>query len=152
MNDDGTPFNMVIDRSFDVIKVAAIPNSIIQVKMNALSKDSKPEKALPTKNIVITDIKSGKRPLHGTKLFVRIPIILSLGESIILHPIIPHALHPNPMHIVKACFPCAPDFLNILSILNAARGRYPISSRKVNKGKNIAIGGSITDTTHAKVR
>lgn len=37
--------------------------------------------------------------LHGTKLFVMIAINLSLGESIILHPVTPHALQPNPMHI-----------------------------------------------------
>ena len=41
-------------------------------------------------------IKNGKRPLQGTKLLVSIAIILSLGESIILVPIMPALLHPNP--------------------------------------------------------
>ena len=31
------------------------------------------------------------------------------------------------------------------------RGRYPESSSRVNKGKNIAIGGSITEVTQARV-
>jgi hypothetical protein len=29
----------------------------------------------------------------------------SLGESIILQAITPAALHPKPIHIVRACFP-----------------------------------------------
>ena len=57
------------------------------------------------KNIDEIVIKKGKRPLHGTKLFVSTAISLSLGESIILQPITPHALHPKPIHIVRACFP-----------------------------------------------
>ena len=36
--------------------------------------------------------------------------------------------------------------------MNATRGRYPASSSRVNSGKKMAIGGSITDTTHATVR
>lgn len=56
-------------------------------------------------NIVEIVIKKGNLPLHGTKLFVIIDIIFSLGESIILVPITPAALHPNPIHIVNACFP-----------------------------------------------
>lgn len=37
--------------------------------------------------------------LQGTKLFVKIAIILSRGEFIILHPTTPAALQPNPMHM-----------------------------------------------------
>ena len=76
---------------------------------------------------------------------------LSRGESIILQPIIPQALQPNPIQVVSACFPCAPHLLKELSKLNAILGKYPTSSRKVKSGKNIAIGGNITDTTHANV-
>ena len=68
----------------------------------------------------------------------------------ILHPIIPAALHPNPMHIVRACLPHAEHFLKKLSKLKATLGKYPKSSNNVNRGKNIAIGGSITDITQAK--
>ena len=57
------------------------------------------------KNIVEMAINVGKRPLQGTKLFVKIAISLSRGESIILHPITPAALHPKPIHIVKHCLP-----------------------------------------------
>ena len=34
----------------------------------------------------------------------------------------------------------------------ATRGRYPASSSRVNSGKKMAMGGSITATTHAAVR
>ena len=105
----------------------------------------------PTKNIEINAIIVGNLPLHGTKLFVKIATNLSRGESIILHPVIPTALHPNPMHIVKACFPQAQHFWKQRSKLKAIRGKYPKSSNIVNKGKKIAIGGNITDTTQANV-
>ena len=42
-------------------------------------------------------------------------------------------------------------FLKYLSKLKAIRGKYPKSSSKVNIGKNIAIGGSITEITHVTV-
>ena len=82
---------------------------------------------------------------------VNIAINLSLGELIILHPITPAALHPNPIHMVRACLPQEQHFLKHLSKLNAILGKYPKSSSKVNIGKNIAIGGNITDITQAKV-
>lgn len=93
----------------------------------------------------------GNLPLHGTKLFVKMAIIRSLGESIILAPTTPTALQPNPMHMVRACFPQAWHFLNCLSKLNAILGKYPKSSNNVNSGKKIAIGGSITETTQVNV-
>jgi len=89
--------------------------------------------------------------LQGTKLLVKIAINLSLGESIILHPTQPAALQPNPMHIVIICLPVQQHFLKNPSMLKAIRGKYPKSSKKVNRGKNIAIGGSITETTHVNV-
>ena len=66
--------------------------------------------AASRKNIAIIAISMGKRPLHGTKLFVIMAIRRSLGESIILHPTMPAALQPKPMHIVSACFPHAQHF------------------------------------------
>ena len=89
--------------------------------------------------------------LHGTKALVKIDINLSLGESIILHPVTPALLQPNPMHMVSACFPELPAFLKNLSKLNAIRGKNPRSSNKVNNGKNIAIGGNITAIIHVNV-
>ena len=44
-----------------------------------------------------------------------------------------------------------PAFLKYLSKLNANLGKYPKSSNIVNIGKNIAIGGNITDTTQNSV-
>ena len=85
--------------------------------------------------------------LQGTKLLVKIAINFSRGESIILAPTTPAALQPNPIHIVSACLPHAPQHLKHLSRLNAILGKSPQSSNSVNKGKNIAIGGSITETT-----
>lgn len=60
---------------------------------------------------------------------------LSLGESIILHPTTPAALHPNPIHIVNACFPEVQAFLKKLSKLKAILGKYPKSSKIVKEGK-----------------
>ena len=49
--------------------------------------------------MVAIAIKNGNLPLHGIKLFVKIEINFSLGESIILQPTTPAALHPSPMHM-----------------------------------------------------
>lgn len=89
--------------------------------------------------------------MQGTKQLVIIAISLSLGESIILAPTTPAALQPNPIHIVSACFPEVHAFLKNPSKLKAILGKYPKSSKIVNKGKNIAIGGSITAVTQASV-
>ena len=58
----------------------------------------------------ITAVNMGNLPLQGTKLLVSMAISLSLGDSIILHPMTPAALQPKPMHMVSACLPCALDF------------------------------------------
>ena len=129
-----------------------MPSSIKSVKNSDDETEDINLTFVPIKNIVIIDISAGKRPLHGTRLFVIIASSLSLCESIILHPTTPAALQPNPIHMVSACFPHAQHFLKGLSRLYAILGRYPKSSKSVNSGKNIAIGGSITETIHAKVR
>ena len=69
----------------------------------------------------------------------------------ILQPITPTALQPRPMHMVSACFPQPPQQRIQWSIIKAIRGRYPISSNSVNRGKKIAIGGSITEITRLAV-
>ena len=53
------------------------------------------------------------------------------------------------MQVVRACFPQAWQPLKQRSRLKATRGRYPRSSRRVKSGKNMAMGGSITEITHA---
>lgn len=100
MNDEGTPFNTVLDRTFDVMRVTVIPSRIKHVSIHpavSVPKEDAPE----TKNTSIIAISPGKRPLHGTKLLVIIAIRRSLGDSIIRHPMTPQALHPNPMHMVR---------------------------------------------------
>ena len=106
---------------------------------------------IPPMNMAAMEISIGNLPLQGIKALVNIAIILSLGELIILHPMIPAALHPSPIHMVRACLPQAQHFLKHLSRLNAILGKYPKSSKRVNIGKKIAIGGSITEITQAKV-
>ena len=144
-NDDGIPFKIVLDNNLETNNVIIIDN---RINPNNIKEDLKEELI---KNIVIRVINVGNLPLHGTKALVNIAINFSLFESIILHPTTPQALHPKPIHIVRDCLPLAPALLNNLSILNANLGKYPESSSKVNNGKNIAIGGSITDITHANV-
>ena len=105
MKEEGSPFNIVFERIFDTNNVIITPSTITPVNNNIETMDWKGAAMVPAKNMVIIAINVGKRPLHGTKLLVIIAISRSLGESIILHPIIPAALQPKPMHIVKACFP-----------------------------------------------
>ena len=113
---DGKPFRIVLDRIFDTINVIISPKIIIPDRYIAHMKLFKNEFESQFKqNIVINAINVGKRPLQGVKLFVNIAISLSLGESMILQPMIPAALHPNPIHVVRACLPHAPAFLNAQS-------------------------------------
>src|SRR5699024_596134 len=132
------PFKMVAESNLDTIRVTITPMTTI----SSTEKAATTEEYLWLKNLPIKIVEMlimiGKRPLQGTKLLVIIAISFSLGESIILVEIIPAALHPNPILIVKACFPWVPAFLKKLSRLKATLGRYPKSSNKVNNGKNIA--------------
>ncbi len=139
----------VLDRIQDIKIVTITPSIIAASNINADVTERINLGADAVKNIVIIDINVGNLPLQGTKTLVRIAINLSRGESIIRQPVTPAALQPKPMHIVSACLPQAPARLKYLSRLNAILGRYPRSSSNVNKGKNIAIGGSITEITHA---
>lgn len=123
VKDDGSPLSNVLDNIFDTINVKNMPSKITKHKISTLKNDENIPAFAPIKNIVIIDISVGNLPLHGTKLFVNIAINRSLGESIILHPVTPHALQPKPIHIVNACFPQAQHFLNVLSKLNAILGK-----------------------------
>lgn len=79
-------------------------------------------------------------------------IFRSLGLSMILAPVTPTALQPYPIQVVRACFPHAPQDLKHGSRLNAILGKTPKSSKIAKRGKKIAIGGSITATTHKRTR
>ena len=85
-------------------------NKITNVKIVMLNKEVIIPVFEPIKNIVINAINVGKRPLQGTNTLVKIAIKRSRGESIILQPVTPQALHPKPMHMVSACFPHALHF------------------------------------------
>ena len=139
-----------------MINVIKIPSNTTKRTVIVAINDDIPAFVLapptaPAMNMLAIVIKNGNLPLHGINAFVSIAISFSLAESIILHPVTPAALHPKPMHIVSACFPELPAFLKNLSKLNAILGKNPKSSNRVNNGKNIAIGGSITAIIHVKV-
>lgn len=122
-NDVLSPFRMVFDNSFDISSVIIIPSSIIA---STAIVDTSDEYCVATRLPMKIDdivISIGNLPLHGTKQFVSIAIIFSLVEFIILHPTTPAALQPNPIHIVKACFPVVSAFLNTLSRLKAILGK-----------------------------
>ena len=148
VNDEGVPLSIVFDNNQDVNKVTIIPSNITPVSINPFNKL---ELLLPIKNIDMMANRVGNLPLQGIKLLVKMAISLSRLESIIRQPVTPTALHPKPIHIVKACLPHALHFWKQRSRLKAIRGKYPKSSNIENKGKNIAIGGSITEVTQAKV-
>ena len=110
MKDEGCPFKSVFERILETINVNKIPKMIIPVKINTLKKEENNPACEPTKNIVMRAISVGNLPLHGTNTLVKMAINRSLGESMILHPVTPQALQPNPIHIVSACFPQAAHF------------------------------------------
>ena len=97
-------------------------------------------------------VGGGNLPLQGDRLFVMIAILRSRGESMIRAPVTPTALQPYPIQVVSACFPHAPQDLKHGSRLKATLGRAPKSSSIAKRGKNIAIGGSITATTQSSTR
>ena len=65
----------------------------------------------------------GQRPLHREKLFVMMAMSRSRGLSMTRVATTPAALHPKPMHMVRACLPWAPAFRKSASRLKATRGR-----------------------------
>lgn len=95
------PFKMVFDSNFEMKNVIATPNTMVPVRIKVDTSGRKGSVMAPAKNIVIIEINVGNRPLHGTKLLVKMAISRSRGESIIRQPMTPHALQPNPMHMVK---------------------------------------------------
>ena len=90
--------------------------------------------------------------MQGTNELVNMAIRRSLGESMMRQPTTPAALQPNPITVVRHCLPQARQRRKAGSMLNAIRGRYPKSSSRVKRGKKIAMGGSITETTQASTR
>ena len=102
MKEEGTPLRMVMESSFVMAKVTRMPSRMAPVSSRAESSEENIPPAVPTKNMVRMAIRAGNRPLQGTKLLVRIASRRSRGESMILHPTIPAALQPNPIHMVRS--------------------------------------------------
>ena len=96
------------DKTQEQPRVAHTPARMAAVKRRAAAREPVKVPWIPVrKNSVIKVNRVGKRPLHGTRELVRMAISRSLGESMIRHPITPAALHPNPMAMVRHCFPQA---------------------------------------------
>lgn len=108
VNDEGKPFRSVAERSFETKSVTTTPKTITVNNKPAETSERNGNEIPVAKNIVIIAIKVGNLPLQGTKLFVTVAIIRSLGDSIIRQPVTPQALHPNPINI---------DYTILLSIL-----------------------------------
>ena len=123
MKDEGIPRRTVLDKKRETKRVISIEKIIKRKSISDAEIVDAKEFFVPTKNIVIIEIRRGNRPLQGIRLFVIIAISLSLGESIILHPTTPAALQPKPIHIVNACFPQLLHFAKGLSKLKAIRGK-----------------------------
>ncbi|MNE51143.1 hypothetical protein D3C80_1457550 [compost metagenome] len=113
-----------MDMTQDTVRVTVMPISTMPISTRAVEKvRSAPVEAAPTMNMEASRIRVGHRPLHGTKLLVRIASIRSLGDSMMRVERMAAALQPKPIDIVKACLPWPPDFLNRRSMLKATRGR-----------------------------
>ena len=123
MKEEGSPLSRVLESIQETAKVIRIPNKITKVSMASLSRLFFRPIPKPTKNMVISERMVGKRPLQGTRELVSMAIRRSRLESMMRQPMTPAALHPNPMHIVRACFPQAQHFLKCRSRLNATLGR-----------------------------
>ena len=111
MKDEGLPFKIVTDNSFDTRKVIKTAIVTIRVRITAPRSDWYSSGAGAIIKRVISVVRAGNLPLHGTRQLVRIAMSLSLGESMILHPVTPAALQPNPIHMEYACFPQDEHFL-----------------------------------------
>ena len=144
-------FIIVLLRILHTQKVINIP-SIISRKTNIAEIEEEYFSATkPPTKIVERVVSIPNFPLQGINEFVIIDTSLSEGELIILQPVTPTALHPSPIHIVSACLPVECILQKHLSRLKAILGRKPESSSNEKSGINNAIGGCITDTTHAVV-
>lgn len=90
---DGTPRNMVLLSRKET-------NSVI-LTASTIRRNTKPPAATgfpPAKKNPERRISVGKRPLQGTRQFVRMAINRSLGDSMMRQAVTPAALQPKPMH------------------------------------------------------
>ena len=105
MNADASPFKTVLDNIHEARNVNITPINTTPTTVPAAMKEVKAGGKDAATKTVASIIKVGKRPLHGTKLLVRMAINRSRGESITRVAITPAALHPNPIAMVRDCLP-----------------------------------------------
>ena len=110
MKADGTPFKTVLESVLVIANVTRTHNKTAAVSRAAMPINSAAPLTLLKKKMERIAISVENFPLQGTNEFVRIASRRSLGESIILHPTTPAALHPKPMHMVNDCLPQALHF------------------------------------------
>ena len=73
MNDDG-PFNIVLDRIFDTTRVIIIPSKTTAVSERVETSEPNAPLVIPPIKMALSAISVGKRPLHGTNVFVIVAI------------------------------------------------------------------------------
>src|SRR5690554_5048352 len=149
---EASPLRSVRDNNHEEKKVKRIPSNTTPTTASIDTVELMAGGTKTPRKIVAMIIKVGHRPLQTEKLLVMMAINFSRGLLMMRVATTPAALHPKPIVMVSACLPWAPDFFKTWSRLNATRGKYPKSSSSVNNGKKMAIGGSMTDTTHAVAR
>ena len=99
------------------------------------------QKNAPAINAII-----GSFAPQGTNVVVMIVILRSRSFSIVLDAMIPGTPHPLPINIGMNDFPERPNFLKILSMINATLAIYPQLSRKAKKINNTSICGTKPST------
>ena len=101
---DGLP------RSTVTLSSCVAPNVSPTLSTSAAVSSSALTSELPlaaAKNMVMSAMSAGNRPLHGMRLLVSTASSRSRSESMMRQPTTPAALQPRPMHIVSACLPHA---------------------------------------------
>ena len=97
-------------------------------------------------------IKIGSLAPHEKKGITLIVAILSSSSAKVLVLIIAGTLHPNPIIIGRNALPDKPNFLNILSRINAIRAIYPVSSNIEKNKNNNNICGTKDNTENTPAR
>ena len=105
---EASPRRIVRVSTHDTTSVKIAPSTTIASTEPAATSEATAGGNAAATNTVASMISVGKRPLHGTKLLVRIATSRSRGESITRVAMMPAALQPKPIAIDSACLPCAP--------------------------------------------
>ena len=82
------------ESSLERSRVIIMLNTMRAANPAAAPKEAPAPAAPPRKNMVITAIRAGKRPLQGVTLLVRIATSRSRGLSMMRQPLTPTALQP----------------------------------------------------------